>query len=96
VKSNSAYTVTFKKSQFILTLSAALKKDLQINQAILTTISGDAIKANSLGAFKELELVRTNGQRVRIKFLEFRPGLAFDKKHFEFRIPPKTKIIQGK
>ena len=95
-KTNSAYSVAFQKSQLILTFTAALKKDLQMVQAILTAKNGDAAKASNLGAFQELELVHTNGRRVKMKFLEFRPGLTFADKHFEFRVPPKTKVTQGK
>ncbi len=95
-KTNSAYKVAFKKSQLILIFSPALKKDMQMEQAVLTTKNGDAAKATKLGDFKELDLVNSNGRPVKIRFLEFRPGLTFADKHFEFRVPPKTKITQGK
>jgi outer membrane lipoprotein-sorting protein len=95
-KTNAAYTVQFKKAQLVLTFSPALKKDLQMVQAILTAKSGEAAKATNLGAFQELELVHSNGRRVKMKFLEFRPGVTFDDKHFEFRVPRKTKVTQGK
>ncbi len=95
-KTNAAYKVAFNKSQLILTFSPALKKDMQMDQAILTTKNGDAAKATRLGDFKELDLVNSNGRPVKIRFLEFRPGLIFAEKHFEFRVPPKTKVTQGK
>lgn len=95
-KTNPAYAVAFNKSQLILTFSPALKKDMQMDQAILTTKSGDAAKATKLGDFNELDLMNSNGRPVKFRFLEFRPGLTFADKHFEFRVPPKTKVTQGK
>lgn len=95
-KTNSAYTVAFKNSQLVITFSPALRTDMKLDQAILTTKSGDAAKATKLGDFRELDLVSSNGRPVKFTFLEFRPGIAFAEKHFEFRVPPKTKVTRGK
>lgn len=94
-KSNAAYTVKTKGNELTLVFSAPLKKDLQMSQAVLVA-SGDAAKATSLGEFKELLLHHQGGKKVRMKFLSFRPGLSFPADHFDFRIPPKTKVIEGK
>lgn len=95
-QSNKAYTVKFEKTNLILKFSPALQKDLQMDQVILTTKSGLAAEAKSLGQFKSLELFHSNGKRVTLKLLSFKvnPTLAAD--HFEFKIPAKTKVSTGK
>lgn len=94
-KTNAAYTVKTKANELTLVFSAPLQKDLQMSQAILVA-AGDATKAASLGDFKELVLHYKSGKKVRMKFLSFRPGIGFPADHFNFRIPPKTKVIEGK
>ena len=95
-KSNKAYSVAFDKNKLTMTFSAALKKDLQMNKVILTTKGGNAIDAKALGLFKELELFYSNGRQVKMVFLDFKAGASFAADHFEFKIPPKTKVSQGK
>lgn len=94
-KTNAAYTVKFEGPKLTLVFSAPLQKDLQMNQAVLTA-PGEAAKSATLGEFKELLLEYKSGKKVRMKFLAFRPGLSFPADHFTFRVPPKTKIIEGK
>ena len=94
-KTNAAYTVKSKANLLTLVFSAPLQKDLQMTQAVLVA-AGDASKASTLGEFKELLLHYKSGKKVRMKFLSFRPNLSFPADHFEFRIPAKTKIIEGK
>lgn len=95
-QSNKAYAVKFEKTNLVLKFSPALQKDLQMDQVILTTKSGLAAEAKSLGQFKSLELFHSNGKRVTLKLLSFKvnPALAAD--HFEFKIPAKTKVSTGK
>lgn len=95
-KTNKAYSVAFEKDKLLLTFSAILKKDLQMNKAVLTTKSGEAAKAQTLAEFQKLELHHANGKTVTMTFLEFKSGVSFNTGHFEFTIPPKTKVTQGK
>jgi len=94
-KTNKAYSVAFDKNKLTLTFSSALKKDLQMNKVILTAKSGNALDAKELSMFKELELFHNNGRQVKMTFLDFKAGASFGGDHFEFKIPPKTKVSQG-
>lgn len=94
-KSNSAYTTKAVGQNLTLSFSPAFQKQLQMSQAVLLA-AGDAVKATALGDFKELLLEYKNGKKVRMKFLAFRPGVSFPADHFDFKIPPKTKITKSK
>lgn len=95
-KSNKAYQVQFDKNKLTLVFSPELKKDLQLNKVILGTKDKLASEAKSLKEFIELELFHTNGRVVKMVFLEFKAGVDFSANHFEFKVPPKTKVSQGK
>lgn len=96
LKTNPKYAVSFKGPKAFIKPGAELKKELQMEEAILTTKSGSAEAAKSLAEFGELDLNYSNKQKVNMKFSDFKAGASFSDAHFVFVIPPKTKVTQGK
>lgn len=94
-KSNAAYSVKVDGPRLVLNFSSTMKKELRMTQAVLVG-TGDAGRATNLGDFKELWLHHQDGKKVKIVFVKFHPGISFPADHFEFHIPPKTKVTQGK
>ena len=96
-KSNKAYRVLFNQDRLTLRFSEVLKKDLQMDGAVLRTKSGgQASKAKSLSDFAQLDLLHSNGRHVTMKFLEFKTDVTFVADHFVFQVPAKTRITEGK
>jgi outer membrane lipoprotein-sorting protein len=94
-KVNRSYVSQVVGKEWTLTFNPDLQKSLKIKSVRL--VHGvDAAKASSLSEFKEMWLSQQDGKTVRLVFLNFRSGVPFPADHFEFKIPPNTKVSGGK
>ena len=96
LKGNDAFSVFIKSEKLTLKFTDKTKKQLQLQEAILTTSSADASKVASLSGFNQLELIHLDGNKLNFKFTGFKSNVNHPANHFEFKIPPHTKQNNSK
>ncbi|MBY0516559.1 MAG: outer membrane lipoprotein carrier protein LolA [Bacteriovoracaceae bacterium] len=91
LKGNEAFSVTMKADKLFLKFAEKTKKQLQLQEATLTSQTSEASKVTTLAGFNQLELVHLDGKKLNFKFSNFKSNVSHAVNHFEFKIPPHTK-----
>jgi outer membrane lipoprotein carrier protein len=87
------FTYHYKGNDLILTFNKSSQKDTGLVEVQLHATK-DARTVEKIKEFDFITLVRTDKQTVNLKFVEFKEDANFPSGHFEFAIPPKTKIVK--
>lgn len=93
VKNNPSFKAVTKGAVMTLTMTEPWKKKLGIKEVFFKL--KDASKAQTLADVSELEIFYTNNNQMKWIFREFNSNPGFAKNHFDFQIPPKTKVIEN-
>ena len=93
VKNNPSFKAVTKGALMTLTMTELWKKKLGIKQVYLKL--KDPKRAQTLADVSELEIFYTNNNQMKWIFKEFKAQSTFEKNHFDFQIPPKTKIVEN-
>lgn len=91
VAGSKLFTSRHEGKELILTFVKAVQDDMTLKEVRLLAPK-EARAAQKLSEFEKITLVYVDGRKVNLKFLELKEGVTFGPKHFEFTIPPKTKI----
>lgn len=89
LKSNKLYKVVPNKDLVQIEFSKKTSKETKLKAAVLTFKSKEKTFAN----LKGIQLTRNNGNIVTIELNSIQTGINFSPKHFNFRIPKNTKVI---
>jgi outer membrane lipoprotein-sorting protein len=93
LQKNPSFKTSVKGSDITLTMNEPWRKNLGIKQVILKL--KDASKSSTLADVSELEIFYSNNNQMKWNFKEFKAQPSFEKNHFDFQIPPKTKVVEN-
>ncbi len=93
LQKNPSFKTSAKGSDITLTMNEPWRKNLGIKQVILKL--KDASKSSTLADVSELEIFYSNNNQMKWNFKEFKAQPSFEKSHFDFQIPPKTKVVEN-
>jgi outer membrane lipoprotein-sorting protein len=93
IENSKFFSTKYLSNQITLSFVPSAQKELGLKEVTLFS-SKDAKDIKSLGELQGLILLYADGRKVNLKFLEFKPDITFNPKHFEFNAPQKTKIIE--
>ena len=93
IQNNPSFKAVIKGADITLTMNEPWKKNLGIKQVQLKL--KEASKSKTLADVNELEIFYSNNNQMKWLFREFKANPVFEKNHFDFQIPAKTKIVEN-
>jgi outer membrane lipoprotein-sorting protein len=94
IEGSKLFSYKYEAKALTLTFNKDMQKEMTFKEVILHT-SKDAKTVTSLADFESMSLVSEDGKKVELKFLEFKEDVSFPTGHFDFKIPPKTKVVNN-
>lgn len=94
LEKSQQFTHKYEGNNLVLTFNKATQKEFNLKEVILSA-TGDAKTVEKLKDFEKLTLVYNDGQKVNLTFRDFKEDVSFPADHFEFKVPPKTKVTQN-
>ena len=91
LEGSKIFKPTYKGNELTLTFEKNMQKEMTLKEVKLLATK-DAKSVQSLSEFEKLTLVYTDGRKVDLKFIDLKEGVSFEASHFNFTVPPKTKI----
>ena len=91
VENSKLFTHKYSGKELRLTFTPAMQKDSSLKEVILLAAS-DAKVVEKMNNFEKITLVYLDGRQVTLKFTDFNEKPVFTNDHFEFKVPPKTKV----
>jgi len=93
LQKNPSFKTQIKGTDITLTMNEPWRKNLGIKQVLLKL--KDSSQSKTLADVSELEIFYSNNNQMKWVFKEFKALPAFDKNHFDFQIPAKTKVVEN-
>ncbi len=93
LQNNPSFKTVVKGSDITLAMNEPWRKNLGIRQVKLKL--KQASQSKSLADVSELEIFYSNNNQMKWIFKEFKSNPGFEKNHFDFQIPAKTKVVEN-
>jgi outer membrane lipoprotein carrier protein len=94
IDGSKLFTFKYESKSLTLTFKKEMQKEMTIKEVVLHS-SKDAKTVTRLAEFESMTLVSEDGKKVVLKFLELKEDISFLGGHFDFKIPPKTKVVNN-
>ncbi len=94
LEGSKLFTHKYVGKDLILTFVKTVQKELTLKEVTFHAVK-EAKSVQKMSEFERMTLIYADGRKVNLKFLELKEDVSFPAGHFEFTVPPKTKIING-
>ncbi len=94
IEGSKLFTSKYAGKDLTLTFKKDVQKEMTMKEVILHS-SKEAKSVSKLSEFDSMTLVSEDGKKVDLKFVEFKEEVSFPPGNFEFKVPPKTKVINN-
>lgn len=94
LEGSKLFTHKYAGKELKLTFVKTVQKELTLKEVTFHAAK-EAKSVVKLNEFEKMTLVYADGRKVNLKFMELKEEVTFPAKHFEFTVPPKTKVIDG-
>lgn len=94
IEGSKLFTHQYKGNDLILTFNKSAQAEMGLKEVLLHG-KKEAKTIQKLGEFEFVQLLKTDEQKVNLKFIELKEDPSFPPKTFEFTPPAKTKIVNG-
>ena len=94
LEGSKLFTHKYAGKELKLTFVKTVQKELTLKEVTFHAAK-EAKAVVKMSEFEKMTLIYADGRKVNLKFLELKEEVSFPAKHFEFTIPPKTKVIDG-
>lgn len=93
IEKSKQFTSKYDGKDLILTFNKEAQKETSLKEVLLHA-SKEAKAVEKLKEFESLTLVYNDGRKVNLKFIDFKEDASFPGDHFNFTVPPKTKVTE--
>lgn len=91
VEGSKLFSHKYQGKDLVLSFVPTIQKEMTLKEVTLHGTK-DAKAIETLKDFEKLTLVYADGRKVNLKFIDLKEGSSFTAEHFNFKIPPKTKV----
>lgn len=94
IEGSKLFTHKYSGKDLILTFVKTVQKEITLKEVTFHATK-DAKSVEKMSEFEKMTLIYVDGRKVNLKFLELKEDTSFPAGHFEFKVPAKTKVING-
>lgn len=94
VEGSKIFGHKYQGKELVLIFDKTIQKEMTLKQVTLTATK-DAKLVQSLNEFEKLTLMYVDGRKVFLKLIDLKENTSFPANHFQFTVPPKTRVTSG-